>query len=244
MKLIRKIVKVFRKYLLINFFSDIYITFIRYLNGESGNKLRYKYYKKRLKYLGKDVIIDTGVFIEGAEYISIGDGTHIDKNCILVGSPSDLDLSYRYLKTRTNINYKNDVGEITIGCQCHISQNTMIYGYGGVYVGNNSTLSVGSKIYSLTSMAYNPYDRTEVVSIVPYEGKSPTLMGPVVLGKNVWVGIDCIISPGCTLGDNVFVKSHTIINSSFEENSYVGGAPAYRIRGRFDEYKKNNKKDS
>lgn len=236
MKFIKKIEKVLRKYLLINLFSDIYITVVRYLNGSSGNWLRYKYYKKRLKYLGKNVIIDTGVFIEGAEYISIGDNTHIDKNCILVGCPPDLDLSYRYVKKRDNPNYKLQTGEISIGKSCHISQNTMIYGYGGVDINDNSTLSAGAKIYSLTSMAYNPFDRTEVVSIVPYEGKSPTLMGPVVLGKNVWVGIDCIISPGVSLGNDVFVKSQTIINSSFANNSYVGGSPARKERVRFEKY--------
>lgn len=214
--------------------DEIYRSTIRWLDGELGKKLRHRYYKKRLYHMGKGVIIDTGVFIEGAEFISIGDNTHIDKNCILVGSPSNLDLSHRYLKVRNNPTYKGQRGNIIIGKECHISQNTMLYGYGGISIGDYSTLSVGAKVYSLTSMAYNPYNRGEIVSIVPYDGKSPTLEGAVVLGNNVWAGIDCIISPGITIGDNSFVKSLSIVNSSFEENSYVGGNPAQYIRRRYE----------
>lgn len=225
-----------------NWLNSLYITYIRYLDGSYGNNVRYKYYKKTLKSLGRNVTIDTGVFITGGEFISIGDNTHIDKNCILVGAPPDLDLSYRYVKTRENKNFNGIKGEIVIGKNCHISQNTMIYGYGGVTIGDNSTMSAGSKIYSLTSIAYNPFNPSEIVSIVPYTGKSPTLIGPVVFGNNVWIGIDSIVSPGCTLEDNVFAKSQSIINSSFTENSYIGGSPAKKIRNRF--YKYNKKRNS
>ena len=218
--------------------DEIYRSAIRWLDGELGYKLRYKYYKKRLKHLGRGAMIDTGVFIQGAEYISIGENTHIDKNCILVGSPADLDLSYRYVKVRENPLYIGAAGEIFIGRECHISQNAMLYGYGGIHIGDNSTLSAGAKIYSLTSMAYNPFDRSEIVSIVPYSGKSPTLEGPVVLGDNVWVGIDTVVSPGASLGDNTFIKSFSIVNSSFENNSYAGGVPAKYIRNRYETSKK------
>ncbi len=214
--------------------NEIYRSWIRNLDGGLGQKLRYRYYKKRLRYLGKGVKLETGIFISGAKYISIGDNTEIDKNCILVGASSNLDLSNRYLKIRKNVNYKGERGLITIGSDCHISQNSMIYGYGGVHIGNNCVLSAGAKIYSLTSMAYNPYDRSEIVSIVPYSGKSPTLEGPVVLDNNVWAGIDTVISPGVTIGKNSFIKSFSLVNSSFEENSYAGGTPAVKLRKRYE----------
>lgn len=82
-------------------------------------------------------------------------------------------------------------------------------------------MSVGSKVYSLTSIPYNPYNKNEIVSVVPYSGKSPTLIGPVVFQDNVWIGIDCIVSPGVALEENSFVKTMSIVNSSFEKNSYI-----------------------
>ena len=218
----------------LSFFDELYRSVIRWLDGNTGRNLRYRYYKKRLRYLGPGVTIDTGVFITGPEYISIGKNTHIDKNCILVACPEDLDLSYRYVKKRENLDYKGKKGEITIGKECHISQNTMLYGHGGIFIGDNCVLSAGAKIYSLTSIPYNPYDRSEIVSIVPYSGKSPSLIGAVVIKNNVWCGIDSIVSPGITLGENTFLKSQSIINSSFKDNSYAGGSPAIYIRKRYD----------
>lgn len=221
-------------YSIIPIFDELYRSWIRNLDGSLGQRLRYRYYKKRLSHLGKKVKFDTGVFITGAKYISIGDNTEIDKNCILVGAPSDLDISNRYVKMRSNSDYTGKRGFINIGSDCHISQNTMVYGYGGVKIGNNSVLSAGAKVYSLTSMAYNPYDKSEIVSIVPYSGKSPTLEGAVVLEDNVWIGIDTVISPGVTIKKNSFVKGYSIVNNSFEENTYAGGNPAVKIRNRYE----------
>jgi acetyltransferase-like isoleucine patch superfamily enzyme len=219
----------------------LYLTLIRDLDGGTGERLRYRYYRKRLRFIGKGVRIDTGVFLYGEEYISLGDRTHIDKNCIIVGSSPDLDLSSRIVKRRELEAPGFRPGEVRIGCDCHISQNCMIYGYGGVSIGDNCVMSAGAKLYSLTSMAYDPYDPSRVVSIVPYEGVSPTLIGKVELGNNTWVGIDAVISPGLAIGENSFVRSKSVVLGSFGENSYIGGDPAARIRDRFQKRKADDR---
>lgn len=217
----------------INLVKVFVLFFLRYLDSSLGEKLRYKYYKRNLKYIGKNVKIDTGVFIYGMEYVSIDDNSHIDKNCIIVGSSSKLDLSQRAVKIKENSTTLVDKGEIFIGKECHISQYCMIYGYGGVYIGDNCVMSTGSKVYSLTSMPTNPFDEAEIISIVPYEGISPTLLGKVVLNDNVWIGINSVISPGVIIGRNSFVRSNSIVLNSFDENSYIAGDPAIFIRNRF-----------
>ena len=206
---------------------------LRYIDGEYGEKARYRYYRTRLRGLGGNVRIDTGVFFYGMEYISIGDNTHIDKNCIIVGSPPDLDLSSRIVKRRELENDKVREGEVSIGKDCHISQNCMIYGYGGVYIGDNCVMSAGAKVYSLTSMANDPYDDSHVISIVPYSGISPTLVGKVVLDDNVWLGLDVLVSPGLEIGKNSFIRSNSVVLGSFSENSYIAGDPAVLMRKRF-----------
>ena len=217
----------------ISFWGDIYRSFLRYIDGETGRRLRYRYYKKRLKHLGKNVIIDTGVFITGAEYISIGDNTHIDKNCILVGAPSDLDLSYRILVELPNEDFKKEKGSITIGKECHISQNVMIYGYGGVEISDYVALSADTKVYSLTSLPFNPYDRKEIAKVTSFSGRSLTFLGAVVIGNNSWLGIGCIVQPCVTIGANTFVESYSVISNPLEENIIAKGNPAVAIRKRF-----------
>jgi len=206
---------------------------IRYLENYRCREKRYLIYKKYLKSLGENVIIDTGVFIYGMEYVTIQDNTHIDKNCIIVGSSPNLDLSSRIVKEILNNTDIIEKGEVYIGKDCHISQNTMVFGYGGVYIGNNCVMSTGSKIYSLTSMPTNPFDLSEIISIVPYDGISPTLIGKVVLEENTWIGINVVVSPGITIKKNSFVRSNSFVLDSFEENSYIAGDPAVYKHKRF-----------
>lgn len=223
--------KAFRK--IIRHYDMKYLDRIRYLENKKSEKKRYIIYKKYLKLLGENVKIDTGVFIYGMEYITIHDNTHIDKNCIIVGSSSDLDLSSRIIKEKLNNTDIIKKGEVYIGKNCHISQNAMIFGYGGVYIGNNCVMSTGSKIYSLTSMPTNPFNDSEIISIVPYGGISPTLIGKVILEENTWMGINVVVSPGVTVKKNSFVRSNSFVLDSFGENSYIAGDPAVYKHKRF-----------
>jgi len=223
-----------RKLLKQNKLDAIYLSLIRNIDGPYGNRLRRKYYKKRLNYLGLNVTIDTGVFIEGAQYISINDGAHIDKGCLLVASPPNIDISHRAVKENKNDGANVISGAISIGKNCHICQNTMIFGYGGVRIGNNTVMSAGSKVYSLTSLPNNPHDKSQICSIVPYDGISPSEIGPVELDDNVWLGLDVFVFPGVKIGKNSFVRTNSIVLASFEENSYLAGDPAIYIKQRFE----------
>lgn len=218
---------------ILNFPMEIYVSWIRNLDGHLGRSLRYKYYKGRLKYLGEGVFIDTGVFIYGEEFISIGDHSHIDKSCILVASSDKLDLSNRALKELYTEQMPVRRGELFIGKSSHIVQNCMIFAYGGVFIGDYCTMSTGSKIYSLTSLPNDPFNKEQHISIMPYSGISPTLIGPVVLNENVWLGINVCVFPGVTIGKDSFVRTNSIVQDSFKQNSYIAGDPAKFIKPRF-----------
>lgn len=77
---------------------------IRYIPGGIGYKLRYYYYKILLKHMGKNVLIDTGVFLSGAKNISIGDYVWIDAGCRIEAM----------------------LGEITIGKRVHIGAYSIV----------------------------------------------------------------------------------------------------------------------
>ena len=212
----------------VKIFRDFSLLFIIYMPGSFGYKLRYLYYKTRFKKMGKNVLIDTGVSISGANLISIGNNVHIDKNCII--STGNILQGRLYRKPNTEFSKKE--GEIVIGDNIHICPNCMIIGYGGLYIGDNSTLSAGSKLYSLTNIAYNPVDRWEIISRMPYE-QAQFLIGPIILKSNVWLGLNCIIMPNVEIKKNSFALSNSLLVDSFEENSYIAGQPAVLIKNRF-----------
>lgn len=216
-------------------YMSLYVSLIRNIDGRIGNFLRYRFYKNKLKHLGSNVIIDTGVFMDGLKYISIDDNCHIDKSCILVACSPELDLSHRALKTKNNSEIKINKGELNIGKECHIAQYCMVFAYGGIKLGNCCVMSTGSMLYSLSSLSYNPLDKKLRTSIVPYSGISPSIIGNIEFENNVWVGINVCVFPGVKIKQDSFVRSNSIVHDSFERNSYIAGDPAKYIKVRYED---------
>lgn len=53
---------------------------------------------------------------------------------------------------------------------------------------------------------------------------------PIVMGRGVWIGHDCIISKGSRLAENTTVSSGSVVKGRFKKpNTIVGGNPAVVI---------------
>ncbi len=59
--------------------------------------------------------------------------------------------------------------------------------------------------------------------------------GPVVIGGDTWVGFEALIMSGVTIGHGAVVAARSVVTSSVEPYSIVGGSPARHIKYRFDE---------
>lgn len=209
-------------------FEDLYIFFITNIPGGLGYKLRYYYYRSKFKNCGINLKIDIGVSISGIENITIGDNVHIDKYTIISSGQSLRGDIHR----KQNKYFNGNQGEIIIGNNIHICQFCILVGYGGLSIGDNCVLSSGCKIYSLTNTAYDPSNPKKIISIMPYD-QAPFLISPIVLSNNVWLGLNSILMPGSTILKNSFVVSNSLVSKVFEENSYIAGQPAKRIKDRF-----------
>lgn len=42
----------------------------------------------------------------------------------------------------------------------------------------------------------------------------------------MWIGANCTIFPGVTIGDNVIIGSNSVVNKSIPSNSIAFGSPA------------------
>ena len=59
----------------------------------------------------------------------------------------------------------------------------------------------------------------------------PLTIAPVILGDGCDIGVNSVILPGVTLGNNVQVGAGAVVTKSFEEGSIVTGVPVRRIKG-------------
>lgn len=53
---------------------------------------------------------------------------------------------------------------------------------------------------------------------------------PVTIGNDVWIGGNCTILPGVTIGNNVIIAAGSVVTKDVPDNTLVGGNPAKKIR--------------
>lgn len=54
--------------------------------------------------------------------------------------------------------------------------------------------------------------------------------GPVVIGRDVVVGVNCTILPGVVIGDGAVVSSQSLVNQDVLPGAIVGGVPIRPLR--------------
>lgn len=53
---------------------------------------------------------------------------------------------------------------------------------------------------------------------------------PIDIGANVWIGMNCIVLKGVTIGDNSVIAAGSVVTGSIPGNVLAGGVPAKVIR--------------
>ncbi len=223
---------IFLKFLLKSFYELISFP-IFYLPGPLGYKLRYNYYRKKMKYLGENVKIDVGVSIINPEYISIGSNTWIDKHVILLaGKPI---VGERKIYRKTNNDYTGEEGELIIANDIHIAPFTIISGMGGTYIGGG--VAAGSKIYSLSHHYRNLLDLSDNYdynfSSMSPQKEQALISGPVVLESNSAIGLNSVLLPGVTIGKNSWIGAGSVVHKNIPSNVIASGNPAKVITKKF-----------
>jgi acetyltransferase-like isoleucine patch superfamily enzyme len=65
--------------------------------------------------------------------------------------------------------------------------------------------------------------------------EQPGSRGPIVIGNDVWMGRDSLVTSGVTIGDGAVIASRAVVTRDVAPYEIVGGVPARHIGWRFDE---------
>jgi acetyltransferase-like isoleucine patch superfamily enzyme len=198
---------------------------IRGVSGPLGVRLRRAYYRRRLRSCGARLLIEPGVYLLHPEWVSLGDDVWIDRHVILIAGPpaQDSQVSRRPSERACQV-----PGEIRIGHRAHVGVGSIIQGHGGVWIGDAFTSSPHAKIYSLS----NDQRKCRAGTHPAAGAETYYVMTPVMIGDNVWLGINGVII-GHAIGSDTFVKPGAVVSRSIPPNSVVEGAPAKRTGARF-----------
>jgi acetyltransferase-like isoleucine patch superfamily enzyme len=112
---------------------------------------------------------------------------------------------------------------LVVGDDVDFAKGVMVTTEGGVTIGDRVLLGYGTQILSSNHRVPSKSERIFDAGHVKK---------PVVIESDVWVGANCIILPGVTVGNGAVVAAGSVVTKSVPPMVYVGGVPAKVIKMR------------
>jgi acetyltransferase-like isoleucine patch superfamily enzyme len=161
-----------------------------------------------------DLQLGRGTRVHGAKYISFGRGIRAKSGLWLETVPRYQEQTFQPC--------------LTVGDNVLFSDGVHISCIDRIVIGNN--VLMGSRIYIA--------DHNHGV----YRGPNPSLpseppalrplgtTGPVLIGKNVWIGDNVIILGPATIGDGAIIGANSLVRGEVLPGTIVAGNPAKAIK--------------
>ena len=185
--------------------------------GVVGHTLRKWLMTSLLGHAGKEVELGCGVTFRHPEKISIGDRSVVEDSCLLDARGLEDALlkigADVFIGRDTIISSKTPKGHITIGDHCTIGIGCIISSSGGIQIGDGVTISdscfIGGSRYRR--------DRHDI----PMYHQQMYTRGPIVIGKDCWIGPGARVLDGANIGDGSVVGAGTTVATEIPENTFV-----------------------
>jgi len=96
------------------------------------------------------------------------------------------------------------------------SQGCYIQARNGIQIGHN--LRMGPSVGLISSNHdLNDYDNW-------------TKTGPIIIGDNVWIGMNTVVMPGVFIGNNAVIGANSVVTNQIPDNSIAVGNPCKVIK--------------
>jgi virginiamycin A acetyltransferase len=59
--------------------------------------------------------------------------------------------------------------------------------------------------------------------------------GPITIGNDVWIGTQCVILSGSTIGDGAVIAANSVVTADIPPYAIAAGSPARVLRYRFSD---------
>jgi maltose O-acetyltransferase len=110
-------------------------------------------------------------------------------------------------------------GKLQLGKNFNVNKYSRIVAHEHIEIGDHVTIG------QFVSMLDHDHDYRFVGDQLQLDGYTTT---PISIGNNVWIADKCTILKGVTIGNNVVIGAHTLVNKDVPDNVVIGGVP-FRI---------------
>ncbi len=149
----------------------------------------------------RGVLIAEGAIVRGADRITFGSNVFLDYGAYL--NPSSVN---------------DRRGFIHIGDSVEIGPYTVLWGGGGLTIGNN--VHMGAHVHITTQQGRPiPLAQTEILPL-------PVDVAPVTVEDHVLIYSGAIIVPGVRIGHHAVIAAGAVVVRDVEPGARVGGVPA------------------
>lgn len=115
-------------------------------------------------------------------------------------------------------------GYIKIGNNVSVQDYSIIYGQGGVEIGNDTRIAAGVIIVSHEHLYH---DEQRLIRELPCSTRG------ISIGRDCWIGAGARILDGVNIGDRAIVGAGSVVTKSVEKETIVVGVPAKHLKKRF-----------
>lgn len=177
--------------------------------------VRTEWLKKDFNKVGEEVSFDRVAYLYGQKYITIGDRTGFGPSLYLT--------AWDTYPAETEEQHFEPF--IDIGKNCYFGAWNHITAINKIVIGDGC---LTGKWVTITDNGHGSFSQ-EDLKVKP-SSRNVISKGPVIIGKNVWIGDKATILPGVTIGDGVIVAANSVVTKSVPDYCIVAGAPARVVR--------------
>jgi acetyltransferase-like isoleucine patch superfamily enzyme len=109
-------------------------------------------------------------------------------------------------------------GDVVVGRNTWIGPFTLLDGSGGLTIGDGCSVSTGVQIYSHDTVRW-------AVS----GGTATPDRAPVVVGSHTYIGSQCVVGKGVTIGDHSVIGACSFVNRDIPAYTVAAGVPCRPI---------------
>lgn len=122
-----------------------------------------------------------------------------------------------YFESITYLNLRNSSSRLIIESNVSINNNFYVTSAGGtIRIGKRTLIGNNVSIFDSDFHSINPNQRLS----------SNFSIKDVIIGENVWIGNDCKILKGVTIGNNSIISINSVVKNNIPENCIAAGNPA------------------
>ena len=168
--------------------------------------------------------------VDGAKGVYIGENVcvweHAIIRCSPWGDPSILSGEIRVGNSTVICSHAclwTCGGKISIGENCSLNPYAILYGHGGLTIGNNVRIAT----HAIVIPSNHNFEARDLPIV-----KQGGISNGITIRDDVWIGAGAIILDGVTIAEGSVVGAGSVVTKSTEPYGVYVGTPARKIRSR------------